>query len=221
MAKTNYLPESLKRQAFRSVPGPERTNFAVRHVVLHGGRLSDVFTVDGYVMITAMFMRITEAVTNSACNMSWVLDPDDGGANINLGGAVSIANKAIGISYVSELDNGAIDEVAAAVAPINILDIRDASGRGAVVPSGGIDVVLSANVGLLAGEADFFIQYEPITTNAKIWPGTIHTSTTSSSSSSSTTSSSSSTASTTSSSSSTTSSSSSSTSSSTTTSSPP
>lgn len=188
MAKQTYLTDELKATGagIRSVPGPERTNSVERHVVLHGGRLSDAFTVSGYVMITAMFMRVTEAITNSASNMKWILDPDDGGADILLGDDVAIANKAVGTTFVSVLDVGAIDVVVPGTPPLNVLDIRNTSGRGIIVPKGGIDVIFSAHVGLLAGEADFIIQYEPISANAKIWPGIIHTSTTSSSSSSST-----------------------------------
>ncbi|MCP5014605.1 MAG: hypothetical protein GY938_04900, partial [Ketobacter sp.] len=69
-----------KRRAIRSFPHVR--NYIERaSLQLHGGSVRDVLTIEGVVEVTGMWMEITTAVTNSACNMSWVCDPGDGSAD--------------------------------------------------------------------------------------------------------------------------------------------
>lgn len=212
MAKKTYDMNALRRVGVRSEPHVK--NYVRTSIPLHEGYLSKVFIVSGHVNITGMYMILTTATSNEVCTMAWEFDPDSGGAQETIASAVSIQNKAVGTKYYSELDGSAVVEVAAGTAMIRVLDVWDRtadafSGKGLIAYDGHIDVDLSTASGD-AGEGDFVIEYEPLTVNAKIYPGgpvgvgaLIQSSTTSTTSSTSSTASTASTASTTSSTSST------------------
>ena len=200
MAKYAYDEWGLKRQSQRSFPHVR--NYIERaSLQLHGGSVRDVLTIEGWVEVTGMWMVITTAVTNSACNMSWVYDVLDGGDQ-TIGDTVAIANSAVGDRYYAEFDGTNVVKLATTALFFNV-GLVAADDRGLLLGPGGIDIILSAHAGLLAGAGQMFIEYTPITHNAKIWAGRIHSTTSTTSSTSSSTSSSSSTASTSSTSSST------------------
>ena len=185
MGKQTYVPYQLQQQAIRSKPNA-RNVVHRKDLILYHGRISDVFTVSGGpVMVTAMVMRITEAITNSASNMAWVYDPTVGAANVTIGSALDVANFAIGDLIWAELDGTALVKVAQNALLKNFSGIGDNtaianSGRGLWVPEGGIDITMSAHAALLVGKAEMWIEYEPfgLNTQSKIWPGVIHSTTT-------------------------------------------
>lgn len=196
----------IYRQAQRPVYG--RDNVIHRsNLWLYNGRISDVFTVEGGpVVVTSMFMRITQAVTNTACNMAWVYDPADGSAVTSIGTALNIANYAVGDWVWSELDGTALVRIAAGALVKNVLDVpawASNIGRGLIIPEGGIDITLSAAT-LLAGKGELWMTYRPLMPSSSVFIGKINSTTSTTSSTTSSSSSTSSTASTSSTSSSTT-----------------
>lgn len=173
----------------------DRKNYTRASVSLHNGNVADVFHIVGYVLVTGMFMRITEAVSNVVCTMAWTFDPDDGAADQPIGTAISVQNKGIGVKYYAELDGTALVEVAANVLMARMLDVLSISatnfnGAGCVMYDGDIDVDMSAFAGMTTGVGDMIIEYEPITLNSRIVIGDVYysTSTTSTSTTSTSTS---------------------------------
>src|SRR5512146_1782967 len=77
-------------------------------IKLNRGRVSDALRVcNGPCVILAMFMEITEAVSNAACNMSWKFRSNKGGTR-TIGDTVSIQNAALGDFFYAECDGSAI-----------------------------------------------------------------------------------------------------------------
>ena len=167
-------------------------------VHLNKGRVSDVLRVfHGPCRIFAMFLEITEAVQNAACNMSWVLRSDTGGYRV-LGDTVNIQAAALGDFYVAELDATNIIKATTATGLVNGYWYEAATAtNGVIVPPGGIDFVFS-NTNMSSGKGTLTIAYVPIIDDAMIVAEDWQTSTTSSSTSTSSTSSTASTSSTTS-----------------------
>jgi len=164
---------------------------------LNKGRVSDVLRVfHGPCRIIAMFLEITEAVQNAACNMSWVLRSDEGGYRV-IGDTVNIQAAALGDFFVAELDATNIVGATTGTALVNGYWYDSATANGAIVPPGGIDFVFS-NTNMSSGKGTLTIAYLPIVDDAMIVAEDWQTSTTSSSTSTSSTSSTASTSSTTS-----------------------
>lgn len=194
-------PHSLQRHGYEEA-GVRRVNIA-----LNKGRVSDALHVfDGPCVILSMFMEITEAVANTACNMSWVLRSDAGGYRV-IGDTVNIQAAAKGDFFWAELDGTNIIKATTSTGLIHggfnrkVIAATD-SGEGTIVPPGGIDIVLTVN-NLTSGKGTLYVWYRPLVFDANIVAEDLRTSTTSSTTTSSSTSSTSSTASTSSSTSST------------------
>ena len=193
------------------------------NIKLNKGRVSDVLRVfNGPCVILGMFLEITEAVANTACNLSWVLRSDVGGYRV-IGDTVNIQAAALGDFFWAELDGTNIIKATTSTGLVyrgynrfwyTLATADTIGGFGVIVPKGGIDFVLSVN-NLASGKGSLYVVYKPLVAGACIVAEDMQSSTTSTTS---TTSSSSSTASTTSTASSTSTSTSTSTSSSTSTS---
>lgn len=157
MINNNSLMAMVKTMAQRQMRVSIKSSLA-----LDGGSVADVFTITtGYVLIYAMVMFITEAVSNNACNMAWGIDATTGAADIPVGANVDIADTSIGSAIYAEGDATA-------------LVIADQATKPALAcitpifaPPGGIDVDL-ANSNPTTGIADFVIQYRPLTADAYI-----------------------------------------------------
>ena len=171
-------------------------------IPLNKGKVSDALRVfNGPCRIYCMFMEITEAVPNTACNMSWILDSDQGGARV-IGDTVDIAAAALGDFFVAELDGTNLVKATTSTGLIYGYWYEESATNGVIVPPGGIDIVLGTN-NLTAGKGTLYVYYQPLENNACIVAEDWQTSTTTTTTTTSTTSSTSSTASTTSSTSST------------------
>lgn len=131
-------------------------------LALDGGSVADVFTITGgYVMIYAMVMFLTEAVSNNACNMAWGFDPTTGASDIPIGSNLDIADFAIGDMIYAEGDATALAQADQAT------NSAFACTTPILGPLGGIDVDL-ANSDPTTGIADFIVQYRPLTPDAYI-----------------------------------------------------
>lgn len=194
MPKQTYDLASYQRQAER--PHPDRFNYIERdNIILFNGRVSDVFIIwGGPVLITGMFMQITQTVTSSALNMSWHIDPEIGVLKL-LGDSLDINAFVAGEWVWAELDGTALIAAQTTALPELVSDRGSAAGKGIICPPGGIDIKLSDST-LQAGKGHLYIEYRPLFKGAKIFKGIVKSTTTSSSSTSSTSSSTSSTAST-------------------------
>ncbi len=219
MTKQTYLGIP-KNQALRTQLG-RKYSVSVPDIVFTSGDMANVFFVNnGPVLLLAMFMEITEVVSNDACNMSWVSDSKRG-SDTDIGADVNIQAAAAGDWFWAECDATAIVKAAqGTVLPLLAVDRQGTGGRGLVVPEGDIDIDLSTQ-DPTTGKGTIYCIYEPLVEGASITAGDIVRLQTSSTTTTSTTTTTSSTTSSTSSTASTTSSTSSTTSSSTTTSAPP
>lgn len=140
---------------------------AVRaEIDLTGGNVADVFKVrGGPCRIIAMFLEITEAVANTACNMSWILDSDTGGDRV-IADTVNIQAAALGDFFVAELDGTNLVKITTATGVPHGYFYPDSATNGTIVTEGGIDVVLSATPA--TGKGTLWVYYRPLVFNAAI-----------------------------------------------------
>ena len=157
MINNNSLMAMVKTMAQRQLRVSISSSLA-----LDAGSQADVFTITGgYVMIYAMVMFTTEAVSANACNMAWGFDPTTGAADIPIGANVDINAMALGDAVYAEGDATALVIADQATNPA-LACITPILG-----PPGGIDVDL-ANSNPTSGIADFMVQYRPLTADAYI-----------------------------------------------------
>jgi len=104
------------KETYLSIPGNQQVKpgwgpaWSYRdEIILHNGRVSDIFRVEGGpVIIVGMLMQITEALSVVACNMAWMSDDSIGGAMTVIGDNLDISGYALGDWVWAECDGTAL-----------------------------------------------------------------------------------------------------------------
>jgi hypothetical protein len=136
-------------------------------IALTDDDVEDVFTVaGGPVIIEAILLEITSAVSADACNMSWQADPTSG-SDTDMTGVVDISAATQGTFFAPGGDSAdAMVEYVTGTA----LPILSVSGNtNMVVPAGGIDLILS-NSAPSTGVATAYVRYRPLAVGATVTP---------------------------------------------------
>jgi hypothetical protein len=147
-------------------------HYAERCIVAEGvdltsGDVDDIFTVvGGPVLCIGLFVEITTAVSNNACNINFESDPTTGAANtdITAGGAPDIALAAIGDWF--SMDGDSADVMLKHANGTSLPMITDNNG-GIVIPEGGVDMKLSAATPT-TGIGNVYMRYKPLTSAARV-----------------------------------------------------
>jgi len=159
---TEMRPHTVKQQPRTAQTwGVSRSGLA-----LTAARLSDVFTVNGPVVLLSAFMEITTAADAETCNMSWVFDSDAGGDRV-IGSAVSITSAALGDFIWAELDGTALVKATTSTGLIHGGYYRStSSGYGTILTSGDIDIIFAGPNALNTGVGTLHMTYEPLVVGA-------------------------------------------------------
>jgi len=168
VSQASIAPHSIFRH------GASPMGVSRRDIALTRGRVSDALRVfDGPCVILSIHLEITEAVSNTACNMSWVLRSDQGGGDRVIGDVVDIANAAPGDLFYAELDGTNIVKATTGTGLVpggfngyqhTLTGAVSVGGYGTIVTEGGIDLVLSATPA--AGQGSLYVYYKPLIHNA-------------------------------------------------------
>ena len=130
-------------------------------VALTGGDVEDVFTVTGgHILITALVVEITTAVSANAALISFESDPTVGSSDTDLTEGTSapdLASASVGDHFYAVGGSGVV-----MVKVANGTDNPEGMDASPVVcPAGGIDMILSTS-GPSTGAATIHMRYKPL-----------------------------------------------------------
>lgn len=148
-------------EVLREIYDQQEKGISVTGVALTGGDVTDVFTITGgHILIVALVVEITAAVSANAALLSFESDPTVGASNTDLTegtAAPDLASAAIGDHFYA-VGSSAVVMVKAA----NGTDLPEGlDNNPTVCPAGGIDMILSTS-DPTTGIATIHMRYKPL-----------------------------------------------------------